>query len=238
MSTAVESFVFPSDFQQESLKLINSLLVLKSSAFFLVDPNMSHRGLVTHNLAQEDDNLYQNRYMHMDPLNPKLHEQGGETVVHMDSIMTPQVISQLVYYQDFLRPLNYRYGADIFFRAEGKISAVITLLRAQSQGDFAQDELTLLRKLQPFLEYTLHTVYLPRRLAERATIEARHQLTHRQLDVLELVVSGASNKAIAQELNLGLATVKTHLQHIYHKTGVSSRTELLSQVISDLKLIG
>lgn len=115
MSTAVESFVFPSDFQQESLKLINSLLVLKSSAFFLVDPNMSHRGLVTHNLAQEDDNLYQNRYMHMDPLNPKMHESSGETVVHMDSIMTPQVISQLVYYQDFLKPRNYRYVADIFF---------------------------------------------------------------------------------------------------------------------------
>ena len=184
MSNAIDSFGFPSDFQQESLKLIDGLMALKSSAFFLIDPNMTHRGVVTHNLAKEDDNLYQNRYMQMDPLNPKLHEKGRETAVHIDSNTTPQLINQLVYYQDFLKPLDYRYVADIFFRAEGKIIAVITMLRAESQGDFTPAELHLLRQLQPFLEYTLNTVYLPKRLAERATIEAQHQLTDRQLDVL------------------------------------------------------
>jgi DNA-binding CsgD family transcriptional regulator len=235
--SARESFSFPSDFQQESLKLIDSLMTLKSSAFYLVDPNMRHKGVVTHNLAKEDDKLYQNHYMHMDPLNPNLHEKSGETVVHMDSIMSPNFIKQSAYYQDFLKPLNYRYVTDIFFRAEGKIIAVITLLRDQSQGEFTDDELSLLRKQQPFLEYTLNTVYMPKRITERATIEERYQLTDRELDVLELVISGASNKGIANELALGVATIKTHLQHIYLKAGVFSRTELLSQVISDLKLV-
>jgi DNA-binding CsgD family transcriptional regulator len=236
--SAIEPFSFPSDFQQESLKLIDDLLVLKSSAFYLIDPNMSHKGVVTHNLAKEDDKLYQNHYMHMDPLNPKLHEKGGETVVHMDSIMTSHFINQSAYYQDFLKPLNYRYVADIFFRAEGNIIAVITLLRDPLQGEFTNSELSLLRKLQPFLEYTLNTVYMPKRITERATIEDRYELTDRELDVVELVISGASNKAIAKELALGLATIKTHLQHIYHKAGVFSRAELLSQVISDLKAVG
>ena len=235
--SAIGSFSFPSDFQQESLKLIESFMVLQSSAFYLVDPNMSHKGVVTHNLAKEDDKLYQNHYMHMDPLNPSLYEKGRETVVHMDSIMTPHFIKQSVYYQDFLKPLNYRYCTDIFFRSEEKIIAVITLLREQQQGEFTGAELSLLRKLQPFLEYTLNTVYMPKRMTERATIEQRYKLTDRELDVLELVVSGASNKAIASELTLSLATIKTHLQHIYHKAGVISRTELLSLVISDLKLI-
>ncbi|MBE9539105.1 MAG: response regulator transcription factor [Proteobacteria bacterium] len=212
-------------------------MVVKSSAFYLVDPNMSHKGVVTHNLAKEDDKLYQNHYMHMDPLNPALYEKGGETVVHMDSIMTPHFIKQSVYYQDFLKPLNYRYCADIFFRSDGHIVAVITLLRDESQGAFLDDELSLLRKQQPFLEFTLNTVYMPKRAAERATIEDRYHLTARELDVLELVISGASNKVIANELMLSLATVKTHLQHIYHKAGVFSRAELLSQIISDLKLI-
>jgi len=237
MST-IGSFNFPSDFQQESLKLIESFMILQSSAFYLVDPNMSHKGVVTHNLAKEDDKLYQNHYMHMDPLNPSLYEKGSETVVHMDSVMTAHFIKQSVYYQDFLKPLNYRYCTDIFFRSEGKIIAVITLLRGQQQGVFSDVELSLLRKLQPFLEYTLNTVYMPKRLAERATIEQRYKLTGRELDVLELVVSGASNKAIASELALSLATIKTHLQHIYHKAGVISRAELLSLIISDLKLIG
>jgi DNA-binding CsgD family transcriptional regulator len=233
--SASELFNFPSDFQQESLKLISSLMPLKSSAFYLVDPNMCHKGVETSNLAKEDDKLYQNHYMHMDPLHPKLHEKGGETVVHMDSIMSPQVVEQLAYYQDFLKPLDYRYVTDIFFRAKDEIIAVITLLRDEPQGEFTSDELFLLRKLQPFLEYTLNTVYLPKRISERATIGERYHLTDRELDVLELIISGASNKVIANKLALGLATVKTHLQHIYHKAGVFPRAGLLSQVISDLK---
>lgn len=228
---------FPRDFQQESLKLVNSLLQLRSSAFFLVGPNMRHRGLVTHNLARKDDKLYQSRYMHMDPLNPALHEAGSETVIHMDSLMSPQRIEQLSYYQDFLRPMGYRYVADMFFRSGGKIIAVITLLRAIAQGPFSRDELTLLRKLQPFLEFTLNSVYLPERIAQRKSIAERYRLTPRELDVLELVLSGAGNKAIAGQLLLGLPTVKSHLQHVFRKTSVATRTELVTRIMGDLKVL-
>jgi hypothetical protein len=65
--------------------------------------------------------------------------------------MSPQLIEQLAYYQDFLKPMNYRYVADMFFRSGGKIIAVITMLRSADQGEFSEGELTLLRKLQPFL---------------------------------------------------------------------------------------
>lgn len=228
---------FPRDFQQESLKLVNSLLQLRSSAFFLVGPNMRHRGLVTHNLARKDDKLYQSRYMHMDPLNPALHEAGSETVIHMDSLMSPQRIEQLSYYQDFLRPMGYRYVADMFFRSGGKIIAVITLLRSIAQGPFSRDELTLLRKLQPFLEFTLNSVYLPERIAQRKSIAERYRLTPRELDVLELVLSGAGNKAIAGQLLLGLPTVKSHLQHVFRKTSVATRTELVTRIMGDLKVL-
>lgn len=225
---------FPRDFQQESLKLINGLLQLESSAFYLVGPNMQHRGLVTHNLAREDDKLYQSRYMQLDPLNPALHEAGGESVIDMDSVMSPQLIEQLVYYQDFLKPMGYRYVADMFFRSGGKIMAVITLLRSAQQGPFTAGELTLLRQLQPFLEFTLKSVYLPERIAQRKTIAERYRLTPRELDVLELVLSGAGNKVIARELMLGLATVKSHLQHVYRKTAVGTRTELVTRIVGEL----
>lgn len=227
---------FPADFQHESLKLVNGLLDIRSSAFYLVDPNMQHRGLVTHNLTREDDKLYQSRYMREDPLNPARHEKGGARVVHMDSIMRPELIEQLAYYQDFLKPLGLRYVADMFFRSEGKIIAVITMLRAGSQGPFTAAEIALLERLQPFLEFALNRVYLPERIAERRTIEQKYRLTARELDVLELVLSGASNKLIARELMLGLPTVKSHLQHIYRKTGVTTRTELLTRVIADLQV--
>ena len=53
-------------------------------------------------------------------------------------------------------------------------------------------------------------------------------LTLRELEVLGLVADGASNGAIARALSVTIATVKTHLAHVYGKLGVSSRTEAVA----------
>lgn len=53
-------------------------------------------------------------------------------------------------------------------------------------------------------------------------------LTLRELEVLNLVARGSSNESIAETLFLSLATVKTHLAHVYDKLGVSSRTEAVA----------
>jgi DNA-binding NarL/FixJ family response regulator len=49
-------------------------------------------------------------------------------------------------------------------------------------------------------------------------------LSARELQVLQLVAAGHSNTAIARELFIGEATVKTHLQHVFEKLEVSDRT--------------
>jgi ATP/maltotriose-dependent transcriptional regulator MalT len=50
-------------------------------------------------------------------------------------------------------------------------------------------------------------------------------LTKRELEVLRLVAVGLSNRRIAQELVLALGTVKKHLNNIFGKLGVGSRTQ-------------
>ena len=49
-------------------------------------------------------------------------------------------------------------------------------------------------------------------------------LTDRELDVLRLVAKGLTNKAIATELHVSEATVKTHLVHTFTKLDVDDRT--------------
>lgn len=51
------------------------------------------------------------------------------------------------------------------------------------------------------------------------------QLTPREQDVMHLVVAGMTNKAIAQQLHISPRTVNFHLDNIYAKLGVNSRTE-------------
>lgn len=54
-------------------------------------------------------------------------------------------------------------------------------------------------------------------------------LTPRELEVLRLVAGGMSNKAIARELVLTEATVKTHLVHVFTKLDVTSRTAAVAR---------
>ena len=61
---------------------------------------------------------------------------------------------------------------------------------------------------------------------QQADVAAQAEdLSDREREVLELVMHGLGNKAIADRLSVTIAAVKWHLQHIYEKLHVHSRTE-------------
>jgi DNA-binding NarL/FixJ family response regulator len=60
------------------------------------------------------------------------------------------------------------------------------------------------------------------KLAERMS---GSELTARELEVLEQIVRGRSNKEIGGLLNISEATVKSHINNILSKLGVSDRTQ-------------
>ena len=54
-------------------------------------------------------------------------------------------------------------------------------------------------------------------------------LSKRELELLRLIVAGMSNREIAQKLFIGEGTVKTHINHIYGKLDVQSRTQAIGR---------
>jgi DNA-binding NarL/FixJ family response regulator len=54
-------------------------------------------------------------------------------------------------------------------------------------------------------------------------------LTERELEVLAFVAEGDSNQEIARELVVSLATVKTHINHIFGKLGAESRVQVVAR---------
>ncbi|GAA1174774.1 Transcriptional regulatory protein LiaR [Corynebacterium glaucum] len=60
-------------------------------------------------------------------------------------------------------------------------------------------------------------------LAERV-MRPEEALSEREIELLQALQTGASNREIAERLFISQATVKTHLIHIYSKLGVDNRT--------------
>ena len=67
------------------------------------------------------------------------------------------------------------------------------------------------------------------RMADSLT---RVSLTSREIDVLQLVVAGESNKAIARRLRIEVGTVKSHMKGILGKLNASSRTQAAAIAIT------
>jgi DNA-binding NarL/FixJ family response regulator len=67
------------------------------------------------------------------------------------------------------------------------------------------------------------------RIAERRR-QAPAELTPRQLELLQYVAQGYTNTQIARRMGLSEGTVRTHLNHIYERLGVTGRTAAVTRM--------
>lgn len=67
---------------------------------------------------------------------------------------------------------------------------------------------------------------LVRHLSHSAHEKALHEaLTEREMEVLKLIAQGKTNQEVAEELHIGVKTVKYHLTNIFSKLQVEDRTQ-------------
>lgn len=69
----------------------------------------------------------------------------------------------------------------------------------------------------------------PGRTAASGPLALPNPLTRREMDVLEWVARGKTNRDVAEILGMSPRTVNKHLEHIYEKLGVETRTAAVAQ---------
>jgi DNA-binding CsgD family transcriptional regulator len=112
------------------------------------------------------------------------------------------------YVQVPMTPLDLTDRRLLLFRATGP--------------DFTERELMMLRLARPHLA-ELH-------LRRDRELRGEPNLTPRQWEILRRVASGASNTQIARALGVSEATVRKHLENIFLRLHVASRTEAVARV--------
>jgi len=133
-------------------------------------------------------------------------------------------------YTDYYRPLGIEHDLMLTLPtgsgpALNPLQSVRLLFVRGPGPDFTDRDRALLTLLRPHL----HRAYLD---AERRRHPTPH-LTPRQRELLNLVAAGHTNTQIARRLGVSQATVRTHLENIYGRLHVSSRTAAVTRAFPD-----
>jgi DNA-binding NarL/FixJ family response regulator len=97
----------------------------------------------------------------------------------------------------------------------------VEMLNGLARGEAAMTRQTTARLMAGFSQLSHTHGHAP----------SPEELTPREIELLELMVKGLSNKEIAQAMSLSENTVKYHVKHILQKLGVQNRTEAAVQAV-------
>lgn len=134
-----------------------------------------------------------------------LREEGLPTnVVFLSAFLDPKTVYDAV-----------AAGANAYLSKEAETDEIVTAILAASRGETI---------LGPEVQ-----TGLAEQIRFREESESRPRLSDREHEVLKLIAEGLSAPEIGERIHLSTATVKTHLQHLYEKLGVSERAAAVAE---------
>ncbi|MBB6674982.1 response regulator [Cohnella nanjingensis] len=104
-------------------------------------------------------------------------------------------------------------GAFSYLLKTSRASEIADAIRAASRGQSVLESQVASKMMNRF------------RKPAQSEAQPHEELTEREMEVLQLIAQGKSNQEIADELFIGIKTVKYHLTNMFGKLGVEDRTQ-------------
>jgi len=114
-------------------------------------------------------------------------------------------------------------GVDGYIKRKEKLKHVIEAIRTVHAGSIWAER----KLLQQFVRYS---PILAQDLDSKLS-KLDNPLTKREREIVTFLFHGLSNRSISCTLNISEKTVKSHLQNIFKKMKVSSRTQVISSLV-------
>lgn len=163
----------------------------------------------------------------------RAHERGDFRTLKLSDFLTRRELHRTQLYSDWFRPAGVEHELELALPSPlWHTRTFIFDRRGRSTRDFSERDRLVLDLLKPHLNrLSEQAAERKRRAAEE---EDAAQLTAREREVLSWVAQGKTNPQIAEVLWVSPATVRKHLENVYDKLGVNTRTAAVARFIGFL----
>jgi DNA-binding NarL/FixJ family response regulator len=152
----------------------------------------------------------------MDIQLPKM--SGVECVARLKELLPSVQVIMLTVYQDPDRIFRaLRAGASGYLLKRATPDMVLNAVRDVQQGGVPMSA-EIARKVIGYFH------------VQPTAAPELEKLSPREIEILNLIAPGFSNKEIADRLGISIESIRWHLKNIYHKLHVHSRTEAASKI--------
>ncbi|MBP3040846.1 hypothetical protein J9303_15250 [Bacillaceae bacterium Marseille-Q3522] len=159
-------------------------------------------------------------------------------VMSITDIMSYPDYEGTVYYYDLLRTEDLYYELAVPLYVNHKLVGGIGIFREKKEGDFTTRDKELMTLLSRHLALGyVNSLKLGKRNTLRGQFEKNDQhedllsrLTSAEREIISLVEKGMTNREMARQKKISVHTINSHLEHIYNKLEVHSRTEMLYRI--------
>lgn len=221
------------------LETLRKAIWFDTANFWLYPPMQNWQEHIILDTPVKSLNTYLNYYSNLDEFHQTYNKNNILIARSTDLLDYGNWIKKSEYYYDFLHCNNVYYLLAFDIQDDRMKYGAVCFHREKSHGDFTDRERQLLYELYPHLVNRLRWAFEMQSLQMRwdtvsklndsIRVDWFELLTFREREIVQQVLSGASNKEIAGNLNISVNTVKMHIQNIFIKLGIKRRSQLLSR---------
>lgn len=207
------------DFKLNMLKVLSECFQYEHTIFWEVEDGELNEQPVCFNIERYTVQNYLHEYKYYDPLHPvNVQNQPDIQLMQRNEVIS---MKKKRYYVDrFLHLNNFTDEMAMYLYNQQKPAAAIGFLRKEGEIPFTEQDSQKLLYVKQMIEnvYLLHQYVQPGESL---------QITQREKELLMYLCKGFKNAEIASYLYVSENTVKKHLQNLYRKFQVTSRTQLV-----------
>jgi DNA-binding CsgD family transcriptional regulator len=141
---------------------------------------------------------------------------GAAGVVRTQDVVSRRRLRSMKIYAEVLRPYGVEFEMKMAFESPTWISRAFIFSR--SDREFTDREAERARLVAPHIAAAYRLL--------RVTLK----LTPREVEVIDLVARGLTNREIAAQLDVSPGTVRSHLEHAFAKLSVGTRTAAVAAI--------